>query len=178
MALVACPECGRDVSSESVACPDCGFPLHPSQEFPVPAGGEPIRPRPAARVARPPLRYPTALGAGLMVGGSIGVILGSFMPWVRLGPVSISGMEGDGAITLVIGGLMLILAFAARTSPSRLPRWLVMAGALAAVTVAMIDTNRLVEGGLSRHLIGGGLAMIFIAGVVALIGTFLRGRER
>jgi len=28
MALVECPECGREVSSSAAACPDCAFPLH------------------------------------------------------------------------------------------------------------------------------------------------------
>lgn len=27
MALIACPECGRQISTEAVACPGCGFPL-------------------------------------------------------------------------------------------------------------------------------------------------------
>ena len=27
MALIQCPECGVDVSSEAAACPNCGHPL-------------------------------------------------------------------------------------------------------------------------------------------------------
>lgn len=27
MALVKCPECGRDVSSQANSCPGCGFPI-------------------------------------------------------------------------------------------------------------------------------------------------------
>jgi len=27
MALIRCPECGREVSSEAPACPSCGYPL-------------------------------------------------------------------------------------------------------------------------------------------------------
>ena len=34
MALVKCPECGTDVSSEAAACPKCGHPLQAK-----PAGG-------------------------------------------------------------------------------------------------------------------------------------------
>ena len=28
MALVNCPECNQEVSSEAMNCPKCGFPLH------------------------------------------------------------------------------------------------------------------------------------------------------
>lgn len=27
MALIECPECGRDVSDQAAACPHCGYPL-------------------------------------------------------------------------------------------------------------------------------------------------------
>jgi len=27
MALISCPECGRQVSDKAVACPDCGYPI-------------------------------------------------------------------------------------------------------------------------------------------------------
>lgn len=27
MALIACPECGRQVSNQAVACPECGYPI-------------------------------------------------------------------------------------------------------------------------------------------------------
>lgn len=27
MALIQCPECGTEVSSEAAACPKCGYPL-------------------------------------------------------------------------------------------------------------------------------------------------------
>lgn len=112
----------------------------------------------------------------LMFGGSVGVILGSFMPWVRLGPVSISGIEGDGKVTAAIGVLMVILAVAARTSPSPLPRIFVTVSAVMAIAVAVTDANRLIDGGLDRQLIGVGLGTILTAGVIAVVGSFLRER--
>jgi len=27
MALIKCPECGREVSDQAVACPECGYPI-------------------------------------------------------------------------------------------------------------------------------------------------------
>ena len=28
MALISCPECGREVSTAAEACPQCGYPIH------------------------------------------------------------------------------------------------------------------------------------------------------
>lgn len=177
MALVACPECGQNVSSEAASCPHCGRPLDPRRTKVDYVTGETLGmlPRPGARAARPPVRYPSSAGVWMMAGGAVGVIIGSFMPWVRLGPVSISGIEGDGKVTVVIGLLMVILGLMARTSPSRLPRLFVMVGAILATAIAVTDANRLASG-LDRRFIGSGLSTIVIGGVVALIGAFLRER--
>lgn len=32
MALIKCPECGRDVSDSAITCPNCGYPLKQNQE--------------------------------------------------------------------------------------------------------------------------------------------------
>ena len=31
MALIKCPECGRDVSDSAITCPNCGYPLKQDQ---------------------------------------------------------------------------------------------------------------------------------------------------
>ena len=28
MALIKCPECGRDVSDRAISCPNCGYPIN------------------------------------------------------------------------------------------------------------------------------------------------------
>jgi endogenous inhibitor of DNA gyrase (YacG/DUF329 family) len=28
MALINCPECGREISYKAVSCPNCGIPVH------------------------------------------------------------------------------------------------------------------------------------------------------
>lgn len=177
MALIACPECGQNISSDAPACPHCGVPMDPRRTKVDYVTGEVIgiQPRPGARLARPPLRYRSPAGVFMMAGGAGLVILGSFMPWVRLGPISVSGIRGDGRITVVIGLLMLILAFASRSSPSRFPRILVTIGASLAIAISAVDNTRLREG-LSDNLIGAGIGTVFIGGIVALIGTFLRDR--
>ncbi len=134
-----------------------------------------VQPRPGARVARRPRRYPAPAGVFVMVLGAVLVIVGSVMPWVRLGPISVSGLEGDGRITAVLGLLILILALASRTSPSRLPRVLVMVGALFSVAIAAVDNTRLREG-LPENLIGAGIGTVFFGGILALIGGLLRER--
>lgn len=32
MALILCPDCGRDVSSRAAACPNCGYPINPPEK--------------------------------------------------------------------------------------------------------------------------------------------------
>ena len=177
MALVACPDCRQNISSEAAICIHCGRPLDPRRTQVDYVTGETLglQPRPAAQAARRPLRYPSAFGVTLMSVGSGLIILGSFMPWVRLGPISISGMQSDGRITVVIGILMLILGLSARTSHSRFPRLLVTLGAILAIVIAVIDNTRLREG-LPDNLIGAGVGTVFVGGVIALVGSFLRDR--
>lgn len=33
MALITCPECGREVSDQASACPQCGYPIKASRDF-------------------------------------------------------------------------------------------------------------------------------------------------
>ena len=35
MALIKCPECGREISSKALSCPHCGNPINMRQEIPV-----------------------------------------------------------------------------------------------------------------------------------------------
>lgn len=177
MALIGCPECGQTISSQTRSCPHCGGRLDSHGKKIDYVTGEilGIQSRPGARAARPPLRYPSPAGVLLMMGGAGLVIVGSFMTWVRVGSISVSGVQTDGRITVVLGLLMLILALAARSSPSRFPRMLVMVGAFLSILVAAIDNSRLREG-LSNNLIGAGIGTVFLGGFSALIGTFLRDR--
>lgn len=45
MALIACPECGRQISTEAVACPGCGFPMA-TRKTPVPAPASAVETNP------------------------------------------------------------------------------------------------------------------------------------
>lgn len=177
MARIACPECGQTMSSEAEKCPHCGMPLDPRRTKVDYVTGEVlgVRPRPGARAAPRPVRHSSLAGVAMMTGGSALIVLGSFMPWVRLGPISVSGLQGNGRITVVVGLVTLILGLTLRSSPSQFPRVLVMVGAALALLVAAIDNARLREE-LPENLIGAGIGTVFVGGIVALIGTFLRDR--
>jgi hypothetical protein len=52
--------------------------------------------------------------------GGIGLIVGSFLPWVTatavlIGTVSVSGMSGDGIFTLATGGVVALVGALALT---------------------------------------------------------------
>lgn len=62
--------------------------------------------------------YPIALI--MMLGGGVLVVLGSFMGWAKVFGLSVSGIEGDGKITLVLGiGILVSSFFSQRVSNSR-----------------------------------------------------------
>ena len=32
MALIKCPECGKQISNKATSCPDCGFPMNTTKD--------------------------------------------------------------------------------------------------------------------------------------------------
>jgi uncharacterized protein (TIGR03067 family) len=75
MALLQCPECGRQISDRATACPQCGLPIrYPPKEEPGPPKGTPPRydddlpPRRPRNKAR---HSNTGLIIGLSVGGGV-----------------------------------------------------------------------------------------------------------
>ena len=63
MALISCPECGRQVSDAAPACPTCGYPLHRVAVATAPvAAAPPIEPAVASAAPPKPI-------AGIVVGG-------------------------------------------------------------------------------------------------------------
>ena len=60
MALIKCPDCGRDVSDQATACPNCGHPIAGADFLRTPADPAPVQAQPAAEPApeaeKPPLR--------------------------------------------------------------------------------------------------------------------------
>ena len=114
LALIRCPECGKEVSNRAPACPHCGYPMDASDSGrTLVAGGK---------------RW-SAVGVGrgrgktqrwvpwLMAAGSGAIVVGSFLPWVEatiplIGTVTVSGLDGDqvgDGLFALVGGLALVL---------------------------------------------------------------------
>jgi hypothetical protein len=130
MALVTCPECGREISDQATACPGCGHPMAagPTAETTSPpdrssdqaAPGwypDPSRERESRywdganwtdQVAEGGDAEQWRTGWWLVVGGGL-ISIGSFMPWVTastvFGTLTRSGLDdgGDGIFTIIIG---------------------------------------------------------------------------
>src|SRR5262245_7799197 len=102
MALIACSECGRQVSDKAVACPGCGNPLNPSamaldrSETPVSVETQPGSVVTTQATGRGP-KIVQLVGALIMI---VGVI-----------SCSASGAEPKvGAAMLMFVGLIVFLA--------------------------------------------------------------------
>ena len=65
MALIPCPECGREVSSAAPACPACGYPLHAGSATPA-SPAPPAEPQSALQSPHLWGRVAMVLGAWLV----------------------------------------------------------------------------------------------------------------
>ena len=104
-----------------------------------------------------------------LLGG--GVVVGSLLPWARAGIFTISGTDGDGVITLVLGVLMAVSVAA----ESRITAGLAMAlFSFFALWVSLGVFNR-----LDVETVGGGLFLVIISsGLGILSGLSLLFRRR
>lgn len=87
MALISCPECGKEISDAARACPHCGYA---------------IREAPANQVRRTPLieKPPSRTSGILLCAGGIVTFLVSFLFFVVFLPL--------GCIGFVFGAMMII----------------------------------------------------------------------
>jgi hypothetical protein len=120
----------------------------------------------AQRVGAPPYRTVGLAGAGV-------VVLAAFLPWVSAIFASKAGVEGDGVITLVLGGLAGLMAW-------KMPRqWANVLVGLAGITVssiALLDANHISQLASERDIavtIGMGLWLTALGGIVLVGGAFL-----
>jgi hypothetical protein len=101
-----------------------------------------------------------------MFAGFAMVIIGAFMPWSENGPISTSGTEGTGVLTLVLavlGGVIALL--------DRRPRGMLIAVSAAALTLlfSLVDYVD-IEGSIGSGLyltIAGSLIATAAAGLLA-----------
>jgi len=114
LALIRCPECGKEVSNRAPACPHCGYPMDASDSGRtlVAAGKREL----AVDIGRSRGRAQRWV-PWLMAAGSGAIVVGSFLPWVEatiplIGTVTVSGLDGDpvgDGLFALVGGLALVL---------------------------------------------------------------------
>lgn len=91
VALISCPECGRQISDQAGACPQCGMPVAPPGFRPVPPPPGFRAPPPAGRPLAVPSHLPptppivvrrTSLGRGVKwwFAGTLGAV-GAVLFW-------------------------------------------------------------------------------------------------
>ena len=105
MALIRCPECGREISDKAKSCPHCGYPL-PIQ--PQPIQPQPIQPQPIhpqAAVSGSP-NFPNAEKNYLICKPSIDAYIGSITLAI-IGALCFFKLWGLlGIIIIVVAALM------------------------------------------------------------------------
>jgi hypothetical protein len=116
----------------------------------------------------------------LVTVGGLLVAVGSLLPWITLtsgfGSASVAGIEGDGILTLILGGVIALLGFLAYggTGP-RFVTFLLSVGALAFGGWELVTlSGKLSSTDTARVAVGMGLYIVVGGAVVALIGSVMR----
>lgn len=83
-----CSDCGTELSANQTSCPDCdtGIETEPATD--------------------------TETSEKIVYAGGALSIVGAFLPWATLLGVTVSGIDGDGIITLVLGIAAIGVAYA------------------------------------------------------------------
>lgn len=108
--------------------------------------------------------------------GFVGIIVGSFLPWAKVGFLSIEGTAGDGQITLALGAAGAFFFLIGRSNG-----WLLVVAMAMAVTAAGIgayDASNVAElagegASLFPVRVGVGLWIVIISGILAALGCLL-----
>ncbi|USI92898.1 DUF2510 domain-containing protein [Rhodococcus pyridinivorans] len=120
--------------------------IAPAQAFTVPASsvGQSQSPSLATESAVSAINYSPNLIAALVA--SVGIVIGSIGPWATFMAFSKNGLDGDGALTLVLGILSAIALFSilARGGISRFgDRWIGVFTGVICVVVSIVDIMNL-----------------------------------
>jgi len=117
-------------------------------------------------------------GTTLLASGSIFAIVGSFMAWMSLGVLSVSGFSGDGKITAVAGLIALIfIVFIYSPEPKRsaVTSLLCFLSGLATIFTVTYDGTNLSRVGSTGQLFsantGIGIYVVFLGGVLMAMGS-------
>jgi hypothetical protein len=126
----------------------------------------------------PPAHPQTASGFGAnevsLAGGAaaLGLILGAIGPWAKVLVVSKAGIEGDGILTIILGGILGAVLIAARYD-GQTPSFLALLGTgLLVLAVAGYDIVSLLSTGddtMFTVQVGWGLWLTALAGVALVL---------
>lgn len=107
MALITCPECGKEISDKAATCPGCGAPITGSQPVMQDADTVEFKPTPVGGAEKKPTK-----GIALIVGGIALMLIGLPMLSILIGiaPIVLG-------IILVLGGFVQFK----KSSPCKCP---------------------------------------------------------
>jgi hypothetical protein len=124
----------------------------------------------------------------LAVVGAGAVILGSLLPWAKLthvfGSASFSGIEGDGVITLVLSGVLLMGAILQLTNETSRHVWTEVVAAGSTLLVAVVALTNMIanigdaDSEFAWASVGPGLYLVVAGAGMALVGTDMTRRAR
>lgn len=149
-------------------------PKQPAAPPPPPAPGTPATaPPPSAKSSWDGIRIAGAVGAGV-------VIVGSVSPWATVntafGSISVNGTDGDGTITLILGAVALgFFVFG-----HYLTSWIVAAVAGAVLAYDLVDISRAVGEGSNEFAsisVGWGLYFALVGAVAAFAAGLVLWRR-
>ena len=101
----------------------------------------------------------------VIIGAGALMVVGSFMPWVQSGIVSLPGTQGDGIFTVIFGALVALIGLAKRDT--RLTGILLL---IISAIGAFIPLN--IIGSIDAELAGGGLFVTLLGGGLGALAGF------
>ena len=112
-----------------------------------------------------------------LVGGGLSAIA-AFLPWAKVNVIfftsTLSGIEGDGVITLIAGAFVMLLAFVQLIGQASSDKWPSVVNLLAGLGIVGVAGYELVDyssNGAGIVEPGSGLYLTAVAGVVVLVGA-------
>ena len=121
----------------------------------------------------------SSFGLGQIIGliGAILLIVGAFLPWGRTAIVDVTGLDGDGVITLGIGVVAIILLLI-----KKVPLWITIILGVVALAIGIIDMRGMAAANTELGLeagdefavsIGSGLYLTVVGGVGLIVGPIV-----
>lgn len=101
------------------------------------------------------------------------LVIGAFLPWVNMGLFSVSGVEGDGVITLILAIIAIIIYFTLKKKPKVVKITTIIAGAVSLIITFVSFSN---IGELPFGSFGGGLILTAVGAIGLIISGFLKSQ--